>query len=328
MKKLPVICIAGPTGAGKSALALELAEALAAECPVCVINADSRQVYKDFPIITAQPGPDELARCPHRLYGFLAIEEKITAGAYARLAEAELAHCAEQGRLPILVGGTGLYLKSLLGGIAPIPQIAPEVCRYWQDRCDAEASPALHRLLTEQDPAYAAKIHPNDRQRITRALEVLSGTGHTLSWWHAQQAEGAKLAQNAHNGHAVIKIGVGLPLNELETLLSTRIDKMLRAGAIAEAEAARALCPRPEAPGWSGIGCAELYQYLEGRANFAECRELWFRNTRAYAKRQLTWFKGQEKLEWVQPPLASLPGQGNFKDKYPELFHRVASAAR
>ena len=177
---LPVICLAGPTGCGKTAAALTLAEALDGE----VINADSRQVYSDFPLITAQPSPEEQACCPHHLYGFLPTEQKISAGRWADQAVAEAKAVLARGHVPLLVGGTGLYFQGLLHGIAEIPAIDPAITAALTARLAEEGPAALHAELAAKDPAYAARIHPNDRQRIVRALEVLAGTGHTFSWWH------------------------------------------------------------------------------------------------------------------------------------------------
>lgn len=284
-----LVCLAGPTGAGKTAAALALAEAL----PISVINADSRQVYADFPIITAQPSPEERARCPHLLYGFLSTDEKLGAGEYARLAAAAIAEEHEKGRLPILVGGTGLYFKTLLEGIAAIPDVPRPISAYWQTRCQAEGAPALHALLAEHDPAYAAKIHPHDRQRVTRALEVWQATGKSFSWWHARPLPVTP--------YDACKIGISLPMAELEILLGARIESMLRAGALEEARAALIRCPSPEAPGWTGIGCKEVHAHLEGSLTLDECRVLWRKNTRAYAKRQNTWFRADPAIRWFRP---------------------------
>ncbi len=284
-----LVCLAGPTGAGKTAAALALADAL----PVSVINADSRQVYRDFPIITAQPSDEERAHCPHLLYGFLPTEAKLGAGEYVRLAANAIAEEREKGRLPVLVGGTGLYFKALLEGIAPIPDIPPEISAHWQRRCEEEGSVALHVLLAEYDPEYAAKIHPNDRQRITRALEVRQATGKSFSWWHARPVPPSP--------YAVCNIGIELPMAELEPLLKRRIDLMLQAGALEEARAALLRCPDPDAPGWSGIGCIEVHAYLSGKISLDECRALWFKNTRAYAKRQNTWFRADKTLCRFRP---------------------------
>lgn len=282
-------CVMGPTGAGKTAASLALAEAFAAS----VVNADSRQVYRDFPIITAQPTPEERRRCPHLLYGCLGSEEKLGAGAYARAAAAAIAAERQKGRLPVLVGGTGLYFRALLAGMAPIPQVPPELARTWQERCQAEGSPALHRLLEEKDPAYAARIHPNDRQRVTRALEVLEATGKTFSWWHERPAPASP--------YRPCKIGIALPLKDLEAPLARRIDLMLEAGALEEGRKALEACADPSAPGWSGIGCAEVYRHLAGEIGLDECRALWLKNTRAYAKRQLTWFRADPEIRWFAP---------------------------
>ena len=287
-----VCCIAGPTGAGKTAAAL----ALAGQQPVAVINADSRQTYRDFPIITAQPSAGEQSVCPHLLYGFLPTEEKLGAGAWSRLAGQAIDGSLDLARLPLLVGGTGLYFKALLEGIAPIPAIPPDVSRKWLERCEDEGSLALHRLLSESDPEYAAKIHPNDRQRITRALEVLDATGKTFTWWHSRTPAGSP--------YRTCKIGIALGLDELDPILAQRIELMFEQGALEEAARAKEICTDPAAPGWSGIGCAEVYRYLEGELSLDECLELWRKNTRAYAKRQLTWFRADKEIRWFRPEQA------------------------
>ncbi len=289
MRPILLPCIFGPTGAGKTAAALALADVL----PVSVINADSRQVYRDFPLITAQPTAEERAVCPHLLYGYLPSEKKLGAGEWARAAAAAVEREHAGGRVPLLVGGTGLYARALLAGIAPIPEIPAEVSARWQTRLAAEGCPALHAELAAVDPAYAAKIHPNDRQRVARALEVAEATGKPLSWWHARPLPRRK--------HLALKAGVALPLAELEPLLLRRIDAMLAAGALEEARAAMVRCPDPAAPGWSGIGCAELHRHLSGGLTLEECRALWLKNTRAYAKRQLTWFRADGEMTWFRP---------------------------
>ena len=287
-------CIVGPTGAGKSAAALALAKALAANGHApAVINADSRQVYADFPLITAQPSPEEQSRCPHLLYGFLPTTEKLGAGEYARLAAETVNGVLTSGGKPMLVGGTGLYFKTFLQGIAPIPDIPAPVSAHWQAECEAKGSPALHTLLDGYDPVYAANLHPHDRQRVTRALEVWQATGKPFSWWHAQSLAAAP--------YRPVKVGVFLPMAELEPLLRRRIDLMLEQGALEEARQALARCDDPKAPGWSGIGCREVLEYLNGALSLEECRELWYRNTRAYAKRQNTWFRADAEIAWFTP---------------------------
>ena len=258
-----------------------------------VINADSRQVYADFPLITAQPSPEERACCPHHLYGFLPARQKISAGQWAEQAAAKARELLARGKTPLLVGGTGLYFQALLRGIADIPPLDPAICARLEARLDAEGAPALHAELRKADPVYAARIHPNDRQRIARALEVREGTGRPFSWWH-ENAMAAPLCR----GPLLV---LNADLAWLEPRLARRLDLMLAAGALEEAEKARALCDDPAAPGWSGIGAAEALAHLQGRISLEECRRLWLRNTRAYAKRQLTWFRARPEAIFLPP---------------------------
>lgn len=276
---IPVVVIAGATGTGKSALAA----AMASRCNGIVINADSRQVYADFPVITAQPGNEETSLAPHRLYGFLPTPEKLGAGAYAALAAKEIAATHEAGLLSVLVGGTGLYLQALLNGIAVIPVVDQDISRRWQAECVEQGAPALHAVLAARDPESAARLHPNDSQRITRALEVLEGTGKPLGYWHARPVPPSP--------YRIFSVIVDVPLDSLTPHLATRIDAMIEGGALDEAQAAYARCSNPVAPGWTGIGCAELFQHITGRVTLAACKAEWGGNTRAYAKRQITWFK-------------------------------------
>ncbi len=289
-----IICIAGPTGAGKTAAALHIAEALAAKGTVAdIINADSRQVYRDFPVITAQPSASEQSAFCHKLYGWLESDKKISAGQWARLAADAIADTRARGRVPILVGGTGFYMKALLDGIAEIPITPREVAQSLLDECEAVGAPAMHARLAGIDPAYASKIHPNDRQRTIRALEVWQSTGHTFSWWHEHAMPQA--------GLKALRLGIGLPLEELAPLLSKRIGIMLENGAVAEARKALLRCPDRNAPAWSGIGCMELGAYLKGETDMQECIRLWMANTRAYAKRQWTWFRADPRILWHRP---------------------------
>ncbi len=287
-----LLVLAGPTGAGKSRAAV----ALARSCNGAIINIDSRQIYRDFPIITAQPSLAEQSLAPHLLYGFLPCAEKMTAGVYADLAAGAVRRVFEEGRTPILVGGTGLYIQALLDGIADIPPVPEDISDYWRLRLQRAGAAALHGELAGADPEYAAKIHPQDSQRITRALEVYSATGRPFSWWHRQGGGEGPLA-----GWRVLRLGVTLTLDELTGHLARRIDLMLEQGALEEARRALEVCVVREAPGWSGIGCAELYSFLQGEITLAEAKELWRRNTRAYAKRQITWFKKDASIHWFSP---------------------------
>ena len=284
---LPVLCLAGPTGAGKTALALRLAEKLEGE----IVNADSRQVYADFPIITAQPTESEKRAVPHNLYGFLPLTQRIDAGQWRSLALAECARIAARGRVPLLVGGTGFYFKSILTGLADIPPVDKSISAALELRMAAEGPEPLHAELAAIDPAYAAKAHPHDRQRIQRALEVWQATGKTFTWWHVH-SKSRPLA----TGPLLV---VAMTLEELEPRLKHRIGLMLEAGALEEARRALLSHPHGAHPGWSGIGCAELLRYLRHEMDMEECKRLWLANTRAYAKRQLTWFRGEKQAIWI-----------------------------
>lgn len=288
--KIPILCVVGPTGAGKTALALALAKAHG-QGRTTVVNADSRQIYADFPIVTAQPEAHETALCPHLLYGFLPTAEKLGAGEFVRLAQNAIAREHDQGRLCILAGGTGMYLKSLLRGIAAIPPVPPEIDAHWKARVKSEGSQKLHPLLAEIDPAYAARIHPNDPQRIARALAVHEATGRPFSWWHEQPLPDAP--------YSPLVLGLTKPLAELEARLKERISLMLERGAREEIERAWARCPDEKAPGWSGIGCRELLALHLGRLSPDEATALWLKNTRAYAKRQMTWFRALADVLWL-----------------------------
>jgi len=290
----PLVCVLGPTGAGKTEAAIKVAEAVGG----AVVNFDSRQIYRDLPLITAQPSPEELARCPHRLYGFAPLERKIGAGEYARLLEAEVASIRAQGLVPILTGGTGLYLRAFLQGLAEIPEIPEAVRRAVAEDMLAHGPQVLHQRLGKVDPDYAARVAPADRQRVSRALEVYLATGRPLSAWHADQKKEGKSNAAAR---PAIKAGLTLTLAELAPRLAARIRAMIEAGAADEVGRAFAAHPDERAPSFSGIGCPELLAYARGEMNLEETSALWLKNTRAYAKRQITWFKREVGVAWFAP---------------------------
>lgn len=277
---LPAICLGGPTGSGKTELALSLA----GEFDLEIINADSRQLYAAFPIITAQPDAGELSRAPHHLYGFLPAWQKFSAGLWLERAAGAMRQASARGRIALFVGGTGFYLHALLHGLADIPQTDSSILKFLELELDNLGLPALYARLRSFDPALAARLHPNDRQRILRGLEVFLGTGRPLSDWQKN------CSRPAARGPLLV---LDASLQWLAPRLERRIELMLEKGALAEAE--RALANSPEGPAWNGIGCRELRAHLEGRLDLAECRKLWLANTRAYAKRQLTWFRGREE---------------------------------
>ena len=287
-QRRPIVCILGPTGAGKTATSLGMAERF----PIRVINFDSRQVYADFPVITAQPSDEEKAVCPHELYGFLPATEVLNAAGFVALAKNKIEETA-LSELPVLVGGTGMYLQSLTSGLAPIPDIPDEIRERIRKRAEEEGGPALYAELEAVDPEYCKRTHPNNRQRNARALEVYEATGKNFTWWHTRE-----VPPSPYN---FLKIGIKVELDELTPLLNLRINKMLESGAVEEARKAWENCPDENAPGWTGIGCVELLKYIKGEISFEEARLLWAKNTRAYAKRQLTWFKREKNIKWFAP---------------------------
>jgi tRNA dimethylallyltransferase len=284
-----IVCLAGPTGTGKNDLALRLAD----RHQGAIINFDSRQVYRALPIVTAQPSPEEQSRCPHLLYGFLNSDRTIDAGSFAALAAQAIADVRSQGYLPLLVGGTGLYLRALLEGLAPVPRIEQEVRERMAEQWNSAGDGVLHARLLEVDPEYAARIHPRDRQRVTRALEVFEQTGRPLTEWHKERVSFGR--------YDPLKIGVEISLEDLTPRLSERIERMIDAGALEEVSRAYERFPDPNALIWSGIGCREILGYLRGESTLEEAKEQWLRSTRAYAKRQLTWFKAERGMHWFRP---------------------------
>jgi tRNA dimethylallyltransferase len=284
-----VVCLLGATGTGKTEAALALAEAFHG----AVVNVDSRQAHAGLAVLTAQPTPVERSRCPHALYGDTSLDVAVAAGEFARRARAAVAAFAGQGYLPLLVGGTGLYFRAILDGLAPIPPVSEAVRRAVARQWDALGPEAMHGRLAAVDPAYAARVAPADRQRVTRALEVHAATGRPFGDWHRERDPDAP-------DYAVLRLGLALPMAELAPRLARRIEAMIEAGAIDEVR--RALARHPEdAPGLSGIGAPELAAYLAGKTDLETAKAAWLANTRAYAKRQMTWFRKEPGVVWFAP---------------------------
>ena len=278
--------IAGPTASGKSALALDLA----ARHDGVVINADASQVYADLRIITARPTAAEEAQVPHRLFGHVdAADAGYSAARWASEARAAIAETHAAGRLPILVGGTGLYLRTLIDGIAPVPPIDPAV------RAAVRALPvaAAHAALADEDPTAAARLAPADTTRVARALEVIRSTGQPLAAWQADRAGGI--------GDAVTLVaGILLPPRDaLFAAIDARAAQMIEHGAVPEIAALRDRADVPgDAPIRRAIGVSALVAYLDGRATLDEAIARIELETRRYAKRQFTWFRNQPPIDW------------------------------
>ncbi|WP_199560269.1 tRNA (adenosine(37)-N6)-dimethylallyltransferase MiaA [Sphingomonas psychrotolerans] len=282
---LPTVAlIAGPTASGKSALALALAE----KHRGTVINADSMQVYADLRILTARPTQEEETRVPHRLFGHVDGADSYSAARWAIEARAAIAEAHAAGRLPILVGGTGLYLRTLIEGIAPIPEIDSAVRTEVRALDVADA----HAQLATADPEGAARLHPGDTSRVARALEVVRSTGKPLAHWHQQRVGG--IADEIRLAPLIL-----LPDRDwLGERIDRRFAEMLEAGH-GEAKALFARTDIPaDAPVLRAIGVPELRALFAGETDVVQAAAAGALATRQYAKRQYTWFRRQPPEDW------------------------------
>lgn len=276
--------IAGPTASGKSALALELAERRRG----VVINADSAQVYRDLRIVSARPSIEEEARAPHRLYGYRDGTDPCSAADWAHDAKAAIRDARQEGRLPILVGGTGLYLRTLLEGIAPVPAIDPDI------RAQARAMPVAeaHAALRREDPAAAERLRSSDTTRVARALEVVRSTGRPLSDWQKEKSGG--IASEARVAPLILLP----PRDWLYARCDRRFETMMGETGLCEVRALLGRGLDPALPVMRAIGVPEIAAYLSGELSREEALTAGRTATRQYAKRQYTWFSRQPPAEW------------------------------
>jgi tRNA dimethylallyltransferase len=282
------VLIAGPTASGKSALALALADKLDGT----VVNADSMQVYSHLRLITARPSAAEEAHAPHRLYGHVDEAENYSVGRWSRDVGDVLTEIATEGRVPILVGGTGLYFKALTEGLAAVPPVPGEIRAQVRARLQNDGVAPLYAELIERDPVTAARLMPLDRVRIARALEVILATGRSLSEWHRQGM--APLIDPAK----AIKIFLNCERTQLVSRIDARFAAMLEAGALNEVRALAARNLDPLLPAMKAHGVPWLIRHLNGEITLDEAAGGAGMDTRRYAKRQITWFRGQMK-DWA-----------------------------
>jgi tRNA dimethylallyltransferase len=290
-----VILIAGPTASGKSALALDIATSLGG----VIVNADSMQVYRDLRIITARPAPADEAQAPHRLYGHVDAAENYSTGRWCIDAAAALATARQEGRVVILVGGTGLYFKALTQGLAAVPPIPADIRADVRARLESQGVSALHAELAQRDPVAAARLMPNDRARITRALEVVLATGRSLLAWHEEGLPASLDPADA------AKVFLDVGREELAERIDRRFDAMMAAGALDEVRALAARNLNPSLPAMKAHGVPWLIRHLKGEVPIAEAVEHAKLETRQYTKRQATWFRNQlSGFVWVAPDRA------------------------
>ena len=291
------VLIAGPTASGKSALALDYARLLDG----VVVNADSMQVYRGLPILTAQPSPDDFARVAHRLYGHVDPSADYSVGAWMRDAESVVAELGREGRTAIFVGGTGLYFRALLGGIDAMPAVPSQIRDYYRARVASEGPTALHAELQRLDPQAARRIRPGDPQRIVRALELVATTGGPLA--AIQRGRGTPLIDEG----AALKIVLTPPRDVLRARIATRFAAMLDVGALKEAADVRRRGVPIGGTAAKAIGLAELLDHLDGRIGLDEAVNRAVARSRQYAKRQDTWFRHQLDGSWDRHPVAGPP---------------------
>ena len=281
------ILIAGPTASGKSALALDVAERLEPQGGATIINADSMQVYRELRILTARPGPGDEARVPHRLYGVLPAAEPCSAMSWRSLALAELHTAWDAGRVPLVVGGTGLYFRALIEGLAPVPEIPADVREAARARHAQLGGESFREDLRRRDPVMAARLEPGDSQRLVRAWEVVEATGVALSEWQARPPEGDPFPAER------LAFKLDLPREPLYARIDRRFAAMVEGGAVEEAAALGALGLDPSLPAMKAVGVPELLRHVRGEATLEEAVEEGQRASRRLAKRQMTWLRHQ-----------------------------------
>lgn len=282
MTRRPVLVIGGPTASGKSGLALSLAEQISG----VVINADSMQVYQGLPLLTAQPSPEEMHRVPHRLYGVLSPSEICSAARWRGMALEEISRAHDGNRIPVIVGGTGFYIKALLQGLSPIPDIPHEYRSKISALQKEMGNPRFHQELAKRDPVMAAKLHPFNTQRLIRAWEVLEATGKSLSEW--QELPTVKPPEHLD----FFTVMLLPPRDLLYAACNGRFQQMLDAGALEEAKKFKEAAS-PDMALAKALGYPELSAHLAGTYDLAEAAHLAQQSTRHYAKRQVTWFRHQ-----------------------------------
>jgi tRNA dimethylallyltransferase len=284
---LPLVVVIGPTGSGKSDLAIRIAEEFHGE----VVNCDSLQIYRHFDIGTAKTPLAERRGIPHHLLDIVDPDQIFTAGEYARRARAVLAEISGRNHLPVVAGGTGFYLRALLDGLFPGPTRDLELRERLTAR-ETRRPGSLHRLLRRFDPAAAVRIHPNDVPKIIRALEVRLLTNRPVTRLFAE-------GRNALEGYRTLKLGISPDRDALYERLDARCACMFRSGLIDEARNILAMGYAPEVKPFESLGYKQVLQIERGELNDKDAILDAQRNTRRYAKRQVTWFRREAEVEWL-----------------------------
>jgi tRNA dimethylallyltransferase len=291
--EMPVVLLMGPTASGKSRLALELAARRAVE----IVSVDSAQVYRGMDIGTAKPSARERAQVPHHLLDIIDPREAYSAARFAADARQLIGEIRARGRIPLLVGGTMLYFKALDEGLSDLPAAEPALRRRLEAQAAALGWPALHARLAQADPVTAARLHPNDQQRIQRALEILETTGRAPSVFYAQARKGGGL------DGSVVRVAL-MPVERamLHRRIDRRFDAMIEQGFVDEVRRLHARGDlHAELPSIRAVGYRQLWAHLQGDCGLDEAIDRGKAATRQYAKRQLTWLRGDPRWMCVDP---------------------------
>ncbi len=290
MKSSPkIIAVCGPTGVGKTKISIEIAKTFDGE----IINFDSQQVYKELVIGTAKPLKEERQNIPHYLFDEISLFEEMNAGKFVDLADKYVQEISERGKLPILVGGTGLYLRAFEYGLFKVSS-NPHLRKILKERALRDPD-SLYQELKKLDPEYADKIHPHDLVRIIRALEVIYSTGRSFSELQRETPFFQK------KRYPLLKIGLFLPRKELYDKINERVLKMVEAGWLNEVKGLYEKYGAEIFEKIKAIGYKELFKVIKGEISLDEAIKIIQRETRHYAKRQLTWFKKERDIEWFKP---------------------------
>ncbi len=294
----PLLVVVGPTATGKTEAGIRVARLLNGE----IISADSRQVYRHMDIGTAKPTRAQREEASHHLIDLVDPDEDYNAGRFSRDALRVIADVRARGRRPVVVGGCGLYVRALLDGFSPVPEVDARV----RERIRAEAARSetvdLHRRLRAVDPLSGDRIRPSDRQRMVRALEVYEATGEPLSSWQARPREGGI-------GESAVVVGLRMERTALYERIEARTERMISEGLVGEVEGLRRMGYRPEGSALGTFGYREVFAYLEGKIPLAEAVRVIQQETRRYAKRQMTWFRGDRRVRWVEALSPDVAGE-------------------
>ena len=284
----PVLVVLGPTAVGKSSLAMRLARELDGE----ILNADALQVYRELELGTDKPTAEMRAEVRHHLVDILDPAEPYSAGDFARLAREAIRDVGSRGKLPIVVGGSGLYLKALLEGLSPLPRRDEDLRARLKERVRLEGPETLHAELAMVDPTTASRVEPRDRQRIVRALEVYAVSGRPMSALWAEKSPDFVPVE-------AVRLGLTLPRGILYDRIADRIRDMVDQGWVEEVSALLDRGVDPSAPAFQAIGYSQIVHYILGRTSLEQAIETTLKATRRYAKRQMTWFRRVDGVRWI-----------------------------